>query len=264
MIELKTDFRPAASLQVGVTGHRLNKLVAEDGTRLAREICRILPALRRGIERIPLPAQGGNAPHPALHVISALAEGADRIVAEAALDQGIHLTALLPFSRDDYAADFAPDSRAGYRMLLERATEVIEMNGRHDTEQDRLAAYAALGVRLVEFERYAHHDLGWRRSERRRGDGGSRATGAAHRSTCPVVADVRKRNPANGASPDWRTYRRQGDDPHNGSHREQNSASYSPESVAGASVSRARGRCGMKLSWLCGIDRAPIHSSPLQ
>jgi hypothetical protein len=62
-------------------------------------------------------------------VISALAEGVDRLVARRMLTQpGTRLVAVLPLAADDYETDFpTPASRHEYRSLLDCADEVIEI-----------------------------------------------------------------------------------------------------------------------------------------
>ena len=67
----------------------------------------------------------GNA---ALRMISPLAEGSDRIAAEAALAAGFELDCPLPFARDLYEADFKTEaSRKAFHGLLARATNVFEL-----------------------------------------------------------------------------------------------------------------------------------------
>jgi hypothetical protein len=143
--------QPAAlTLRVGVTGHRLNKLAAAEVSRLRREVREVLAALRKGIADIDGNPHGAGTARPTLQVISPLAEGADRIVAETALEQGAALIALLPFARCDYVRDFdSPASRAHFASLLARATEVVELGGPAQTQRDRKAAYAQVGALVV-------------------------------------------------------------------------------------------------------------------
>ncbi len=140
----------ALTLSVGVTGHRLNKLSRTEVDRLKHEVHRLFTALRRGIADIPGMAEGAGRKPPALRVVSPLAEGADRIVAETALEQDAELIALLPFARSEYVQDFdSAASRAEFAALLERATNVIELGGARETESDRETAYAEVGAMVV-------------------------------------------------------------------------------------------------------------------
>jgi hypothetical protein len=143
--------QPAAlTLSIGVTGHRLNKLGGAEVDRLKGEVRQVFAALRHGIADTPGGADGVTRKPPTLQVVSPLAEGADRIVAETALEQDAELIALLPFAREDYVQDFeSPASRAEFAALLERATDIVELSGPSQTERDRQAAYAKVGAMVV-------------------------------------------------------------------------------------------------------------------
>jgi hypothetical protein len=106
-------------VRVGVTGHR----TFDD--RSATEI-RVRQALAR-VLRLAGDGAGGAAPR--LEVISAIAEGADRLVAREALAMpGTTLLVVLPFPVDDYAQDFhTEESLREYRELLSRAAKVEVM-----------------------------------------------------------------------------------------------------------------------------------------
>lgn len=147
MTGLQTAPSSPARLRVGVTGHRLNKLAAEDHPRLERQVGGVLLALQQAVGSLP----AGSRERPKLQIISPLAEGADRMVAKAALEHGAELIVLLPLPRDDYATDFATAaSRAEYFALLESAKQVVEPQRRHAAERAREIAYAAVGVEVVE------------------------------------------------------------------------------------------------------------------
>jgi hypothetical protein len=81
-------------------------------------------------------------------VVSSLAEGADRIVGEAALAAGWQLKAILPFVRAEYEKDFtSPASLATFRELIDRAGAVVELPG---LSSDRPRAYEAAGLAMLE------------------------------------------------------------------------------------------------------------------
>lgn len=70
------------------------------------------------------------AGEPIRRIVSALAEGSDRIVAERAIGAGYELACPLPFAREEYARDFADEaSRLQFANLLERAKSVTELHG---------------------------------------------------------------------------------------------------------------------------------------
>lgn len=80
-------------------------------------------------------------------VLSALAEGADRLVlAPWLVDPGVELVALLPLPRSEYVSDFRGDaSREEFDRLVARAAHVIELPG----QRAEGAAYEAVGRALV-------------------------------------------------------------------------------------------------------------------
>jgi hypothetical protein len=90
-------------LVIGVTGHR--DLREEDVARLEAEVAGIIARLRHDYLE-------DDAETPII-VLSALAEGADRMVARVALAQGARLIAPLPMPRQEYARDFEPGLRPG-------------------------------------------------------------------------------------------------------------------------------------------------------
>jgi len=100
-------------IRIGVTGHRV-----------LTDVEKIEAGVAQALQRIEL-----EFPGESLTVISALAEGADRIVARAVLERpGARLIAPLPLSKSDYITDFkSPESRAEFLSLLDRAEDVIEV-----------------------------------------------------------------------------------------------------------------------------------------
>lgn len=65
-------------------------------------------------------------PHSDLVLLSGLAEGADRLAAEVALDAGIDVVGVLPMPAEQYRADF-PSTRAGFDALVSRCATVLEL-----------------------------------------------------------------------------------------------------------------------------------------
>ena len=90
---------------LGVTGHRTLRKGDEDA--IAMRIRTLIAMVE------------GEAPHSPIVLLSALAEGADRLVARTALAEGVQLIAVLPLDQADYEADFADTrSRDDFRELL--------------------------------------------------------------------------------------------------------------------------------------------------
>jgi hypothetical protein len=86
---------------------------------------------------------------PAMTAIamSALAEGSDRLFAEAALDLGIQLQAVLPMPIVEYETTFEDASTTEvFRRLLERSSETRILDG---SLADSKAAYETLGHAMV-------------------------------------------------------------------------------------------------------------------
>ena len=100
-------------LVVGVTGHR--DLVPAEIEALWAKITGLFDELHRRFPNTPL------------RLMSALAEGADRLAAHAALDSGVDLQAILPMPVDSYRTDFeSAESKAEFDTLCGRA-EVLEL-----------------------------------------------------------------------------------------------------------------------------------------
>ena len=126
-------------MRVGVTGHRALRHV----DAVADAVGDVLDSLSDGT---PLVA------------VSSLAEGADRIVAEAVLRRGGSLEVILPLAADDYEADFASErSRRAFHDLLAAAKSVsvvappAHQSGSDDARgDDRVAAYERAGLAVVE------------------------------------------------------------------------------------------------------------------
>lgn len=124
--------------RVGVTGHR-----ALDREDRLRQVVR--EALGE-IKRIVAGDQGDDG--VGLVVLSSLAEGADRLVAEVVLEQEpAALHAILPLEPADYEKDFSTvASWMQFRNLLDRAQDMTVIS----SGNARPAAYAAAGQRVVE------------------------------------------------------------------------------------------------------------------
>jgi hypothetical protein len=130
-------------MRIGVSGHRPNRLAAKAFGRVAEQsrqaILTIRDAAPRSLDR---PNEA-----PRLRIVSPLAEGSDRIVAEIGLALGAALECPLPFAVAEYERDFvSAGSRAAFRALLGRAAAVIELAGRRS---DEAAAYEAVGQEVL-------------------------------------------------------------------------------------------------------------------
>ena len=145
-------------VRVGITGHRWNKLKPERKPELVAELRSVLERIadiaghirddRKSGYRplVNLPGEE-EAPGPELRLVSALAEGADRLLVEAA-PPGWRLQAILPFPVDIYRRDFTePGSTDELMQLLGRAGKeagVLVLDGNRDAEN----AFEAVGTAI--------------------------------------------------------------------------------------------------------------------
>lgn len=116
---------------IGITGHRI-----------LTEVGRIEAGLDEIVRRLD-----GAYPE-SWSVVSALAEGADRLVAHHLLQRkGSRLIAVLPLPRNDYVTDFSTAvSRRDFEQLMSRADEVVEVPPR----PSRNEAYEASGLAVLD------------------------------------------------------------------------------------------------------------------
>lgn len=147
-------------LRVGITGHRLDKLSETALDPLRERLRDLLAELEAAMSRFA--ARAPDTPHlheaPECRLVSALAEGADRLAVDAAPAHW-PIFALLPMPRDIYRHDFlaagqdtSPSSEA-FEAYLARAESVSELpmatTPQGAARSDRTAQYAALGRALV-------------------------------------------------------------------------------------------------------------------
>ncbi|HYM20664.1 MAG TPA: hypothetical protein VEW28_06635 [Candidatus Kapabacteria bacterium] len=129
---------------IGITGHR--DLRAEDIPQLKRSVATIFRELQ------------SHYPHTPLTMLSSLAEGADRIGAEVALEMGIDLICPLPLAPEIYRQDFTSEaSRVAFDRLIGSAkswfvlpivegsgeTEIVGQGRPRDLQYAQVGAYHA-------------------------------------------------------------------------------------------------------------------------
>lgn len=173
------EFEPIPfRIRIGVTGHRqiedadelrrcVHRALEEYVPRLfapAKQkhgitvgLCSLLSSMCDPIRKLRREPNGELTPLR-FHILSPLAEGADRIVAEAVLDRpGARLEAILPMDRDEYSKDFiTEESRAEFDRLLAQCPEPVQLStlwqlpeDGQPAKVDRSAAYQAVGQHLV-------------------------------------------------------------------------------------------------------------------
>jgi hypothetical protein len=138
-----TRRRYSAPLVVGVTGHR--DLVPAE-----------LPGIRGRVREFLMHLHS-EYPDRDLVMLTPLAEGADRLVAEEALELGLPVTVVLPLARALYVEDFrTAESRSQFDRLCASATDLFELpltagntpGFVEDHGPNRARQYAQLGVFL--------------------------------------------------------------------------------------------------------------------
>ncbi|MFY9826982.1 MAG: hypothetical protein WAM82_36860 [Thermoanaerobaculia bacterium] len=145
--------KPTLTVRIGVTGHRTDKLPPPGEDQQLRDAIRqVLEEIREITLEIFSHSQREkpnfetySSEQPCLRLVSPLAEGADRLVAEEALGLSMELHCPLPFSRDEYTKDFPTKaSQEAFENLLSKATRVFELDGPED-EDRRDEAYLMAG-----------------------------------------------------------------------------------------------------------------------
>jgi len=125
-------------LTIGVTGHR---------DLLANEI----PALTKKVRDFFLQLKS-NFPDLDLQLITPLAEGSDRLVADVALDLGIDLIVPLPMPQADYEEDFSSEAAVEvFRSTLEKSRVIYlrtlkRANVDCLSHEERAHQYAQMGI----------------------------------------------------------------------------------------------------------------------
>lgn len=171
-------------LSVGVTGHRPPVLTAAAADRVRLAMDRVFAMLGQAAGKaLADHARFFAGNRPELRLVSPLAEGADQLATEAALEAGYAVQAILPLPRDDYRADFLEvEARARFDRLLQQAACVLELpcppGGRDD-------AYAMAGRATL-----AHSDVLvalWNGAPARGRGGTAEVVAAALRRGMPVI-----------------------------------------------------------------------------
>lgn len=121
---------------IGVTGHR--DLHPEQIPQI-KEIARN--------QLLYLAAQYNHSP---LVMLNSLAEGADQLCAEIALDLGIPLIAPIPLTMEDYATDFSSHARADFLDQCSKAAELFVVSPIEETKTiNRHFSYRQAGIYIA-------------------------------------------------------------------------------------------------------------------
>jgi hypothetical protein len=145
--------RPPFIFSVGITGHRIEAIPADMLAGLGERLREILGLIERSALALADREQDFFASDPArLRLVSPLADGADQFAADAALESGWEVQAVLPFEREYYRSTLANDqARQRLDAFLERASRILELPGQKGNETE---GYAMVGRATI-----AHCDL---------------------------------------------------------------------------------------------------------
>jgi len=117
-------------LSVGITGHRIEALPKDAVETIVRRFGTSLIELKAAALDLHRSERAFfSAAPPRLLFVSPLADGADQIAAEIALDLGFELQAILPFDRETYRTTLHNSALNRFDELLQRATCVLELPG---------------------------------------------------------------------------------------------------------------------------------------
>jgi hypothetical protein len=141
--------KPGFALAVGIIGHRPNRLPDGAEAWLEKQIAPVLAAIRdAGLAASQAHTRFFNSEPACFRVVSALAEGSDRIGARIGLAQDFELAAPLPFHAHDYEKDFAAEeSKTEFHHLLSKAASVLEFGG---DRREEPKAYERAGIAILD------------------------------------------------------------------------------------------------------------------
>ena len=142
--------RPRCALRVAVIGHRWDLLAPEHGNLVRGRVEEILRAIGRVASDVAVtPRAGFDGNAPVLTLLSGLAEGTDRLAADAALrTRGWRVHAVAPFALALYEQDFGVgNSAAEFHRLWQSANARTVLDGR----VGEFDAYDPLARTLIDF-----------------------------------------------------------------------------------------------------------------
>jgi hypothetical protein len=171
-MEDNKSVRPSLVLRLGVTGAR--NLRAVQIARIQAQLGDVFGLVKAEMERLAAMKEvagsyacnAGGEVQPRTVLITPLALGADRLGAEAALDQGCEIFAPMPFPQEEYEKDFtgnrgkadakpmsAEQDLGEFRQLLSRGSGWLELDGARsygpDDDHSAGRAYEAVGRFVV-------------------------------------------------------------------------------------------------------------------
>ncbi|WP_265528495.1 hypothetical protein [Sphingomicrobium marinum] len=143
MTSSSNQYRPRLTLRFGITGHRPPRLDLAHSDTIRTACAEIFNVARGSLVTLHSAHKSVFSDvTPEVKLVTSLAEGADVLAAEAALDTGNAIAACLPFPQDVYAKDFGAEEWARTEKMLAAADTVMSID---DHSQGETAAYEAAG-----------------------------------------------------------------------------------------------------------------------
>lgn len=122
------SYLPRLVLRLGVTGHRPPRLAHKYHDAIRAQCAEIFALVQKSLDQLQPRHQDVFAPEPPeTKLISSLAEGADVLAAEAAIDAGVHLSVCLPFRPEEYRRDFDEQGWARTQGLIDKADSILTL-----------------------------------------------------------------------------------------------------------------------------------------
>jgi hypothetical protein len=150
--------KPPLAFRIGIVGHRPNRLKEADFPLLRKQVVSLLEEIRAAVGQFGSANRDLYADQPpVLRVVSPLAEGSDRLVAEQAIRLGYELSCPMPFFHEEFEKDFTgersmePDSLARFRELLsmaEKETALVTFEQQGSREEENEAYRTNAGIVL--------------------------------------------------------------------------------------------------------------------
>lgn len=123
------SYRPRLVLRFGITGHRPPRLPEVHHDKVRAQCIELFRLACQTLEEIGQNHRESFAEAaPEVKLVTSLAEGADVLASEAALEAGAALSACLPFPVETYARDFGPEEWERTAALIERADTVMALS----------------------------------------------------------------------------------------------------------------------------------------
>ncbi|WP_324806163.1 DUF4231 domain-containing protein [Sphingomonas sp. LY29] len=137
---------PPFAMTLGIVGHR-EELIAPHRASTGARIDEAIDALKASALALhERERRWFDASSPLLSLVSPLADGADQMAAQSAIDRGFALQAILPFAVATYRETLPDAARASFERLLDKAACRFELPG--DLRQP-LQAYVMAGRATV-------------------------------------------------------------------------------------------------------------------